>query len=97
MDYGCITIVVYNIVGETLCTWDIQTGIQNESNLLVYVEASFGQHRTISKLLCDCRFRKREVCRKTDCLYSTAKSLFLTKTITKILKIKLIQMITQQI
>ena len=46
--------------------WVAQTGIQNVFRQLVCVEAGSRQCRTISKLLCDHRFRPREVCRKTD-------------------------------
>ena len=42
------------------------------------MEVGSRQRKTISKLPCDCRFRLREVCQKTDRLYSAAKSLFLT-------------------
>ena len=44
---------------------------------LVYMEAGSRQHRTISKLLYDHRFRPREVCQKTDYLYSAANFYFL--------------------
>ena len=47
-------------------SWVAQTGIQNVFGQLVCVEAGSRQCRTISKLLCDHRFRPREVCRKTD-------------------------------
>ena len=56
--------------------WIIQTGIQNVFEQLVCMEAGSRQRRTISKLLCDHRFRPREVCRKTDYLYSVASFYF---------------------
>ena len=62
-----------NIFGS----WVIQTRIQNVFEQLVCVEANSRQRRTISKLLCDRWFRSREVCRKTDCLYSVASLYFL--------------------
>ena len=57
-------------------SWVAQTGIQNVFGYLVYVEASSRQRRTISKLLCDRRFRLREVCRKTNYLYSATSLCF---------------------
>ena len=57
--------------------WVAQTGIQNVFGQLVCVEAGSRQCRTISKLLCDHRFRTREVCRKTDYLFSAASFYFL--------------------
>ena len=54
-----------------------QTGIQNVFGQLVYVEVGSKQRRTISKLLCDHRFRLREVCRITDYLHSAASFYFL--------------------
>ena len=44
--------------------WIIQIGIQNVFEQLVYVKVGSRQRRTISKLLCDHRFRPREVCQK---------------------------------
>ena len=46
--------------------WVAQTGIQNVFGQLVCVEAGSKQCRIISKLLCDHRFKPREVCRKTN-------------------------------
>ena len=56
--------------------WVIQTRIQNVFEQLVYVEASSRQRKIILKLLCDHWFRPREVCRKTDYLYSVASFYF---------------------
>ena len=58
-------------------SWVKQIGIQNVFGQLVCVEAGFRQRRKISKLLCDHHFRLREVCRKTDYLYSAASFYFL--------------------
>ena len=57
--------------------WIIQIGIYNVFEQLVYVEAGSRQCRTISELLCNHQFRPREVCRKTDYLYSAASFYFL--------------------
>ena len=57
--------------------WVAQTRIQKVFEQLVYVEASSRQRRTISRLLCDRRFKPREVCRKTNYLYSVASLCFL--------------------
>ena len=54
-----------------------QTGIQNVFGQLICVEAGSKQCRTISNLLCDHWFRPREVCRKTNYLYSAAYFYFL--------------------
>ena len=80
LDLGdvCITLIVCNTTEKTfLGLWIIQTRIQNVFEQLVCVEVDFRQRRTISKLLCDHRFRPREVCRKTDYLYSAASFYFL--------------------
>ena len=58
-------------------SWVAQTRIQNVFEQLVCVEAGPRQCRTISKLLCDHRFMPREVCRKTDYLFSAASFYFL--------------------
>ena len=50
-------------------SWVAQTGIQNTFGQLVCLEAGSRQCRTISKLLCDHRFRPREVCRKKPITY----------------------------
>ena len=63
--------------GNVFGLWVTQTGIQNMFGQLVCVEAGSRHRRTISKLLCDHRFRPREVCRKTNYLYSVASFYFL--------------------
>ena len=60
-------------------SWVTQTRNQNVFGELVCVEADSRQRKTISKFLCDHRFRPREVCRKNRLLiFHCNKFLFLT-------------------
>ena len=75
--YVCITLVVCNTIEKMFLVHGFHNQNLNVFGQLVYVEVGSKQRRTISKLLCDHRFRPREVCRKTDYLHSTASFYFL--------------------
>ena len=70
--------------------WIIQIGIQNVFEQLVCVEVGSKQRRTISKLLCGHQFGPREVCRKTDYLYSVASFYFLHKQQMRVVSVSLV-------